>query len=1005
LPFDVGAVVGHISLEFRQAISALQNVTQHCKASADRMSQAIRGTEPAIGGMAARWLTVGAAIGGAALAFQKYRSFVERGVESIDAISLAAISMAANLKTAAPAEEFSKLLGISRNMVAEIQNMDAAYVGTARELTGLVEAMMRGRSAQEAFTKMQTQAGRDQLVAFASVLRTLTGARDESMAIFQFQQEIRSIEEGRAAAGSSLVRILRSQFGVTADMLKNWQREGVLVDQILDRFAGHKAALGDIQNLLMTKRSTLETITDKILRAGMEPAYKAIAGWLEQITNALVYQEGELQGKLTPFAERIVQLFRDLWTYVEAAAAGLRAMLPPAGSILDLIRSTAARCVAWGGTLITIASTIIGMSAGMAAIRLLVGIIGKDLLVWATTLQGALGITRLVLAIIGAIAGYTIGRHLARQFEEASGAALRFLEIQSKVLEQYPHITRELPRLAKAHEDLEKALQREVMARKKVVDAWVALIGMEPEARRLRGEQSLLTEAVEESARGSVEGSEGILKLVGAWNAAAASVGRASERVGYWTAEAEEAEKQFRDLTDGVVTFGDRTEEADDATAKWQTRVQKLQGEIKFLRWEVAHLPRSWHAWSLAVAELTEKQREMEALRAPEKITTLGQVVRKFLVEAYEKARMAAFEYRLELERQVREGTRTEAVYRIMADRWAAFAKFWARLALGIDWARVSFNRFFEGVARQRQQMDMMETGLRAVAAASSVVGRAMLDAWEKMRYGVPEQADKIATVWVHTWERIEDAFADMIYGMMTRVSNFRDFVTEAWQAILHTVSQVLAAQMRAAITGQKAEVGLKLESPKLLQGLALFGQAVAVYSVATGNWVGAVVSLAASVYLQRMATAAQAAAAATQASAAATTMVAVATADIAADKMLVAAAGMREAADRMAAAAGAELAAGGAPWYLALALPFLQHGGIVTRPTVAMIGERPEAVVPLSSPAAPDLGARIVIENINLGVDGLDELSLRRLARRLPSAWGDEMARIGLRQRLGRIG
>jgi hypothetical protein len=78
--------------------------------------------------------------------------------------------------------------------------------------------------------------------------------------------------------------------------------------------------------------------------------------------------------------------------------------------------------------------------------------------------------------------------------------------------------------------------------------------------------------------------------------------------------------------------------------------------------------------------------------------------------------------------------------------------------------------------------------------------------------------------------------------------------------------------------------------------------------------------------------------------------------------------------------------------------LLFLQHGGIVTKPTLAMVGEAgPEAVIPLSQAGGMGGGA-FQFGPVNLSVGSLDELSLQRLMRRSMGAFGKEMWRRGLR-------
>ena len=73
--------------------------------------------------------------------------------------------------------------------------------------------------------------------------------------------------------------------------------------------------------------------------------------------------------------------------------------------------------------------------------------------------------------------------------------------------------------------------------------------------------------------------------------------------------------------------------------------------------------------------------------------------------------------------------------------------------------------------------------------------------------------------------------------------------------------------------------------------------------------------------------------------------------------------------------------------------IPGLQHGGIVTRPTVAMIGERgPEAVIPLTGSAAA-LGGSVGPVYVTVSVDNLDDRGLRRLSQRLTDSLGDEIS------------
>lgn len=76
--------------------------------------------------------------------------------------------------------------------------------------------------------------------------------------------------------------------------------------------------------------------------------------------------------------------------------------------------------------------------------------------------------------------------------------------------------------------------------------------------------------------------------------------------------------------------------------------------------------------------------------------------------------------------------------------------------------------------------------------------------------------------------------------------------------------------------------------------------------------------------------------------------------------------------------------------------IPKLAEGGIVNRPTLALIGEAgPEAVVPLSGRNAPGMGGPVTIE-INSGGSAMDDLLVEMLRRSIRARGGNVMAVLG---------
>ena len=304
----------------------------------------------------------------------------------------------------------------------------------------------------------------------------------------------------------------------------------------------------------------------------------------------------------------------------------------------------------------------------------------------------------------------------------------------------------------------------------------------------------------------------------------------------------------------------------------------------------------------------------------------------------------------------------------------------------------------------------------------------------------VKETAEEVSPLWIDFANTLQRSWGDAFVQMRREGGRLVDYLRGIWENILDDLARftgrmvadwlfgidqmVKSGELGGLVGGlfdqAKAALG-GWQAPPWVAQLAnvgtLFLQTSAIFAAATGDWRGAIVRLGASILIQKLMATIQAGAAGTMAAAGATQVTAGAEMIAAGATQITASVGMNVASAEMYAASLNMLAAKAASseeqswWDVAKGvIPFLQHGAIVTKPILGMVGEAgPEAIIPLSAPMGPvmaeallpavlagvgrggmaSVGAAPLTVNIGpgavvLSVDDLTEYQLYRLTERL---------------------
>ena len=283
-----------------------------------------------------------AAMAGIHLAWESTFGSFGKGIESINQMELAAASLASAFATNDPSLPFEKAYAIAGGIVEKIQEMDRAFVGTASELQTLVDAWATYGGA----VNFATEKTRDEFVVFANIIKLMTrGQAFERQAM----QETRALMEGKNIQGALLLKKLLVMEPKVQALIPLWREQGTLITNINRLMSGYVEGSVEIEKTLEAQRSSLETITFKILREGMGPAYQDILGFVKTINDYLLDENG-----LTEEAVRLAEKLKSLWQGTK------NVMLAVAAAALMVVKAFKVAGIAIGGYASVIADALSG---------------------------------------------------------------------------------------------------------------------------------------------------------------------------------------------------------------------------------------------------------------------------------------------------------------------------------------------------------------------------------------------------------------------------------------------------------------------------------------------------------------------------------------------------------------------------------------------------------------------------------------------------------------------
>jgi hypothetical protein len=278
-----------------------------------------------------------AAIAGVYGAIRAGANEIKLGIKSVEDYKMNVIKMAAVMtnfsekaKEGDIAGAWADALPYSKRLVEDLEMIDAKSAASGENITNMVAKMANYGVVVDVNSEKQRTA----VVALADAIQMLTG--DQQNASQQFSQEIKSLMEGVAKAGSPLASMLE-QAGLNIKTFASEVRAGKKdISDLLPYLSGFTAASKELESTWTTVGSTLDTIHKRILRAGFMPVADDILKWAREIRDYYMEQNGQLtlQGKL------LHNDIADGWDNIRLGAISVKAEIIRMAMLLDKIGGT-----------------------------------------------------------------------------------------------------------------------------------------------------------------------------------------------------------------------------------------------------------------------------------------------------------------------------------------------------------------------------------------------------------------------------------------------------------------------------------------------------------------------------------------------------------------------------------------------------------------------------------------------------------------------------------------
>ena len=218
----------------------------------------------------------------------------------------------------------------AKELVSQIEILDARTIATGKELTAMVRQFVAGGVEIDLMNKGTA----DGLVNIANAVKSLTKGQNQEI---QTRQEIRALVQGTVKDSNVLMQTLKAIDPEIKKHLSTWKEEGTTIKNVGILLSGMGYAAQDLEDTWSVIGSTLSTIHERILRGAFEPTFNYLISLAKGIQTALM----DTNGQLTPLSIGIKDAIKNTMSFIGNLAQITAGVAALAAAIYTLANASA----------------------------------------------------------------------------------------------------------------------------------------------------------------------------------------------------------------------------------------------------------------------------------------------------------------------------------------------------------------------------------------------------------------------------------------------------------------------------------------------------------------------------------------------------------------------------------------------------------------------------------------------------------------------------------------
>jgi hypothetical protein len=257
------------------------------------------------------------------------------GFNAVEEFQVSVISLASVMATFSErgktdmAGAYKEAHQYATQLVEKIEEWDAKTVLTGKQLTSMVETLAMGGQIVDINNKKQEEG----IIAIANAIAMVTKGQNVEV---QIRQEIRGLLDGEAKATNRLAQIIEQQVGGNLKtVVEQWKQQGTFIENAGKLLAGFGEGANDLEHTWGAVSTTLETISNKILRDAFRPVYEDIVKLARDYTIEVLSGNSQMTAMKNTIEEGVYKAWFLLKQIMEATFNVVSLFAPEIERLID----------------------------------------------------------------------------------------------------------------------------------------------------------------------------------------------------------------------------------------------------------------------------------------------------------------------------------------------------------------------------------------------------------------------------------------------------------------------------------------------------------------------------------------------------------------------------------------------------------------------------------------------------------------------------------------------